>query len=661
MRHWPVILILCATLVCVVSGAQSAEIASLGKQIEEFSLKSHFGKEYALHDFVDRDVVVVAFLGAECPLAKLYGPRLADLARQMNAKRVAFLGIDSNQQDSLREIAAYALRHKIDFPILKDPANVVADRFGAVRTPEVFVLDRQRRVRYRGRIDDQYGFTNGVGFQRPAPLRNDLTEAINEVLSEKAVSVPTTKAIGCIIGRARQANAQSEVTFSKHISRVLQAHCVECHRAGRIGPFKMTSYQDVVGWGEMIREVVDQGRMPPWHANPAYGHFVNDVRLSDEEKRLIHTWVQNGCPQGDAADLPPTKDFVDGWAIGKPDQIVFMRDEPVDVPAEGVIDYYNFVVDPGWKEDKWIKAAEAKPGSPEAVHHILVFVQPPGQDSGGIAGGNLIAGYAPGMNPMLATDGSTAMLVKAGSKLTFQLHYTPNGSPHRDRSYVGFAFAESERVKHVARSASVVNRFFVIPAGSDNHEAIAEGTFEHDTLLTNMTPHMHTRGKSFRYEVTYPDGKGEILLDVPAYDFNWQTTYQLKEPKLLPKGAKLRCTAHWDNSENNLSNPDPKKAVTWGNQTWEEMMIGFYFEVFPKGRVPERSSGGRGGGGFDAEQVFKSLDANGDGKLTKDELPGRFAARFTLADANGDGVVTKEELAAFLKRLSRPESRRQKQ
>ena len=198
----------------------------------------------------------------------------------------------------------------------------------------------------------------------------------------------------------------------------------------------------------------------------------------------------------------------------------------------------------------------------------------------------------------------------------------------------------------------VSNRYFRIPPGDDNYSASEKVTIEHDTLIRNMTPHMHTRGKSFRYEVTYPDGKKEVLLDVPAYDFNWQTTYELKEPKLVPRGSELICTAHWDNSANNLSNPDPTKTVTWGDQTFEEMMIGFYFEVFPKDHVPERTPGGRR---LDPEKIFTALDINGDGKLTKDELPSQIQSRFEIADADHNGEVSKEELTTLLKRFSGPQ------
>lgn len=688
MRRANTAWILSIALGLAATGLQAAEVSRIGTRIDDFSLKSQFGKKYSLSDFADKDAVVVVFLGTECPLAKLYGRRLAELEKEFADKSVAFVGIDSNRQDSIAEIGAYASRHNIEFPILKDPGNAVADKFAAIRTPEAFVLDRDRVVRYWGRIDDQYGFTDGVGFQRPEPSRNDLAEAVKDVLAGKDVSVPVTTALGCHIGRVREANENAEVTYSKQIARIFQDRCVECHRKGMIGPFEMTSYDEVVGWGEMIREVVEQKRMPPWHANPAYGHFANNVSLSDKEKELIYKWVDNGCPEGDPSDLPEPRKFVEGWTIGKPDEIVYMRDEPVEVPAEGVIDYYHFVVDPGWKEDKWIIAAEARPSSLETVHHILVVVGPPeltqdtftnrglrdrgrgrdehelgppgrdddrgrggrgrGRRGGGIGGGNLIAGYAPGMNPMINTNGEVAIHVPAGSKLIFQLHYTPNGTPAEDRSYVGFKFAKNlEKVKYVARSTSVLNTFFQIPPGAHDYKAIAKTTFEHDTLIANLTPHMHTRGKSFRYEVTYPDGEKEILLDVPSYDFNWQTTYQLDKPKLLPKGTTLLCTAHWDNSEDNLSNPDPSERVSWGDQTWEEMMIGFYVEMFPKGEMPERPSGGMGE--FDPEQIFVTMDANGDGKLLPDELPGPLRERFKMVDQNGDGEVTQEELTTILK------------
>ncbi len=359
--------------------AGEAAASRVGKKISAFKLKNQFGKDVSIKD-LKQDVVVVVFLGTECPMAKLYAPKLAAIEKEFEQSQVAFIGIDSNQQDSIQELAAYAKRHNLTFPLLKDVRNLVADHFGAIRTPEVFVLDKDRVVRYWGRIDDQYGYDDGLGFQRPKATRADMVEAVNELLAGKEVSVPTTEALGCHIGRVKQVNESSEVTYSDQISRIFQQHCVECHREGRIGPFVMTSYDKVAGWGEMIHEVVQENRMPPWHADPAHGEFANDSRLTDEEKQLIATWVENGCPEGDPSKLPEPRQFVEGWTIGEPDQIVKMDSKPVSVPAEGVIDYYHFTVDPGWTEDKWISAAEAKPGSLETVHHILVFVLPPGRN-----------------------------------------------------------------------------------------------------------------------------------------------------------------------------------------------------------------------------------------------------------------------------------------
>jgi len=578
-RFWAFLLVVSLQVVSQSAGAvPAAESASpVGRKVENFSLRDYRGKVHELKDLADRQFVVAAFVGCECPLAKLYAPRLVKLAEEFGPRGVAFLAIDANSQDSLAEIAAYAQTHKITFPVLKDAGNAVADQMGAVRTPEVFVLDRERTIRYWGRIDDQYV----VGRQRPAPTREDLRVALEELLAGKAPSVSETAAIGCHIGRVPKQTPIGDVTYSNQIARLLQKRCVECHRAGEIAPFPLTSYDEVVGWGETIREVIQEGRMPPWFANPEYGHFANDARLSDEEKQLIYDWIDGGSPEGNQADLPAPAQFTVGWQIPEPDEVFYIKDEPYDVPAEGVVAYQYFKVDPGFKEDRWIKAAEARPDNRSVVHHIVAFFVPPGAKLGGGQRGAMI-GYAPGMPPSRFPEG-TAMLVPAGSQLIFQLHYTPNGSPQKDRSSVGLVYADPSEVKQRVGGGNAPNRFFEIPPGDDNYEVVSQHRFDKDVLLLNLTPHMHLRGKSFRYEAEYPDGKREILLDIPHYDFNWQLRYQLAVPKVLPKGTTLHCTAHYDNSANNLANPDPTKPVRWGDQTWEEMMIG-YFSTLP---VPE--------------------------------------------------------------------------
>ncbi len=553
-------------LIC--SFGVSAQAAELSEVLAKFELSNNYGKTVALQDYAEQPILVLAFLGTECPLAKLYGPRLNALQDQFKDRGVVVLGINSNKQDSLTELTAYVHRYEIAFPMLKDVGNRLADAVGATRTPEVYLLDAERQVRYHGRIDDQYG----VGFAREAAAREDLSQAIEELLADKPVSVPETNAVGCYIGKVKTTAPTGDVTYTKHIAPILNDHCVQCHRPGEIGPFTLTSYEDVLGWEDTILEVIDDNRMPPWNANPAYGHFSNDPRLSATEKELLETWVASGMPLGEPGDLPEPPQFTAGWRIPEPDQVIAMRQEPFQVPAEGVVDYKRYIVDPGWTEDKYIDAAEARPDNRSVVHHILVYIIPPGGRRADLR--QVLVGYAPGSLPVRCDEG-TAIKVPAGSRLLFEMHYTPNGSPQSDRSYIGVSFTDASRVNKLLQGRIAIETDFLIRAGDPDSTVTATYPSRHDELLLSMTPHMHLRGKAFRYEAFYPDGSSEILLDVPNYDFKWQLKYILREPKLLPAGTKIRCTARYDNSANNLVNPDPSQDVRWGDQSNEEMMIGF--------------------------------------------------------------------------------------
>lgn len=297
---------------------------------------------------------------------------------------------------------------------------------------------------------------------------------------------------------------------------------------------------------------------------------------------LINTWVKNGAPLGDPKDLPEPPKFVEGWQIGQPDVVIAMSETPYSVPATGVIPYQYFVVDPGFKEDKWIEAAECRIGNRAVVHHIIVGIKD-GDDAASHVTqirNAWITAAAPGSLPLVLPDGF-AKLIPAGSKLVFQMHYTPNGTAQTDISSVGFKFADPETVRKAVGTTEVINRDFIqgkikIPAGAENHEIKALYRFRNDSLMLSMFPHMHLRGKSFRYTASYPNGDSEILLDIPNYDFNWQNGYHFPEPKKIPAGTVLECVAHYDNSEKNFANPKPEKAVYWGDQTWEEMMIGYF-------------------------------------------------------------------------------------
>ncbi len=628
----------------------NVEPKPIGKHIAEFELKDFRGKTHKLSDYSESKVVVLAFIGCECPVAKRYSVTLQQLADQFADDQVTILAVDANQHDSMTEMAAFARIHSLKIPFLKDLANRLADDVGARRTPEVVLLDQARTIQYRGRIDDHFL----VGNVRDAATRNDLKIAIEEVLAGKKVSVPETDPVGCHIGRILEADESAEVTYSNQIARIFQNRCVECHREGQIAPFALTDYDEVVGWAEMIAEVVEDQRMPPWHADPKYGHFANDRHLSAKEKETILKWVEAGAPQGDLKQLPKPRTFVEGWTLpSKPEFVLNITDEPYAVPAEGEVKYKYFVVDPKFTEDKWIKAAELRPGNLQVVHHILCFALPPRANlrdlpqEGGARG--FLVGYVPGKDATEYAQGM-AKRVPAGSKLIFQMHYTPIGSPQEDQSQLGLIFADPQEIEYEVKTTSAVKRRLSIPPHASNHkeEADADQFNDDDTLLLTFMPHMHLRGKSFRYVAVGPDGREEILIDIPKYDFNWQTAYELAEPRKMPKGSHIHAIAHYDNSKGNLFNPDPTKTVRWGDQTWDEMMIG-YFDIAVPVKPSEVATTDQPGKVSKevldkANQLITKFDTNQDGTVARSEVPEKGRNVFDRLDTNGDKNVTKQEL-----------------
>ncbi len=534
-----------------------------------FRLQDHRGAWHSLAEVGGKKAVVLAFVGTECPLAEIYAPGLARVAGEFEMRGVAFFGVDANQQDGPVAIGRFAEKHKLPFPVLKDVGNELADRLGAERTPEVFVLDSSRKVVYRGRIDDQYA----IGVHRPAPSKRDLIDAIEAVLGERPVATPKTQVVGCLIGRVSKASAGGSVTYSKQVSRILQAHCVSCHRSGEIGPFSLTDYRQAAGWSSMIAEVVEDGRMPPWHASPANGKFANDARLSDGEKKAIRDWVSAGSPEGSPADLPEPPKFVEGWRIPKPDLVLEMPREVV-IPAQGSMPYELVHIDPKLTRDVWVRASEVRPGNPSVVHHVVVFVLPPGVEKIDEAGGDFLAAYAPGMPPRVLPEGY-AKRVPAGSRIVLQLHYTPRGTKQIDRSRIGLVFADPSSVRKELLSGMSLDYRLQIPPGARDYVSRAEFRFSQPSLLISVLPHMHLRGRSMRFVVEYPDGRSETILDVPRYEFDWQNLYVLDQPRPMPEGTILRTEARFDNSDENPNNPDPRRLVTFGEQTQDEMHIGY--------------------------------------------------------------------------------------
>ncbi len=382
--------------------------------------------------------------------------------------------------------------------------------------------------------------------------------------------------------------ASKDVTFTKDVAPIFFKSCAECHRAGEIAPFSVLSYKDVRPWAKSIREKVASREMPPWHADPNHGEWLNDRRLTQAEIETIVAWVDGGAKEGDPKDLPPAPKFTDGWAIGQPDETFSIPEQ--SVPATGVVPYKYLVVPTNLKEDRWVTAAEIRSTGRSVVHHVIVFVQDPNKPAS--ADGNLLAGVAPGEQPARYRPG-LAKKIPAGARLIFQMHYTPNGEATKDVTTIGLKYAK-EPPQHQVLTRPVLNMSFTIPAGDPNYEVKSSYTFKEDARLVSLMPHMHLRGKDFEIKAIFPDGTSKILLKVPRYDFSWQTYYVPKEPVAVPKGTKIECLAHFDNSPGNKYNPDPTKDVKWGDQTWEEMMIGWlgYYNDAASDQKPTADSSG---------------------------------------------------------------------
>ena len=375
------------------------------------------------------------------------------------------------------------------------------------------------------------------------------------------------------------ADAKGEVTFSEHVAPLLFENCVSCHRPGQVAPMSLLSYKDARPWARSIKRAVAARTMPPWFANPAHGEFVEDPRLTDQEIAMISKWVDAGAPSGDLDKMPEAPVFETDWQTGKQDVVLTM--EPFQVTDE-MEDHYEWVqVTNPLNEDKWIKSIEIRPTFTEGAHHNLTYIAPAGMTLDEVNGlrrteMDFIAGWAPGVVPMQYREGYGKFL-PAGASIFFQMHYHKEpgeGSGGIDETSVGLKFYDDE-VDNALTTLWIVDPVLQIPPGEANYQSASEHVFDHEALIFNFTPHMHLRGKSMRFTATYPDGREEILLDVPDYDFNWQLTYSPPEPLKVPAGTKVVLDAVFDNSADNPANPDPTATVTFGEATTDEMMIGF--------------------------------------------------------------------------------------
>lgn len=622
MAHRLFVCFLCAGALTICDSSPLRAGVKVGEKASSIiGLLDLHGNSRTLADYRPAKLRVLVFLGTECPVANVYLPVLMNMEKELRFSDVQFLAVYPHATETIDEIAAHSYDRNIPFPVLKDLNAELAESLGVEKVPTVCVIDGEDKLRYRGRIDDQIG----ISTRRPKATRDDLKEAIKELLSNKEVTTSETLADGCLIVKERPKGNESKVTFAKDVSRILQHRCEECHRAGRIGPFKLASYEDAVDWSKEIRRVVDQRRMPPWHADERFGHFRNDRRLSQKEIDTILAWIDGGHEKGDDRDLPAPMTWVEGWQMGEPD-IVLTMPRPQQVPATGVVPYRYIVVPTNFTEDKWIVGAEAKPGNPEVVHHIIIYVLSPEKvnpfdaDDGEMS---VLTEWAPGDGPFTAAPG-TALRIPKGATLLMEMHYTPNGKEQTDQSRVGVKFTD-RAPDRIVRANLFANELIRIPANDPHHREEKVFEFAEDARVIAFLPHMHWRGKHFEYIAYFPDGREERLLSVPRWDFNWQTGYWLKEPLRLPKGTKIRAIAHWDNSRYNIANPDPSKEVIWGLQTWEEMMVGWMYYVFEKPDAADTVAARKGKDyKLRSAGMFRVMDRNKDGWVGGKEIPPSF-------------------------------------
>ena len=551
-----------------------------GSRVENFRLMDHQGASHELHYFADAPAIVLMTHSTSCSTMPQSLQSLISLQTQFSPAGAEFMLINPDLRDRRTTVAASVA--DADLPILLDPTQIIGESLGADTAGETLVVNpRDWTLAYRGDV-------------------TGAAQAVAQLVAGDEVSVDSqpVASADCALDfpeLARRAEHKN-ISYAKTIAPMLNDNCVSCHREGGIGPWAMSDYNMVRGFSLMIREVVRTQRMPPWHADPHVGEFSNDRSLSDDEIRTLVHWVEAGAPRGEGADLlAENSQSWPIWAMGEPDVIIDIP--PEDVPASGVVDYkYKMVTNP-LDKDVWVKAAEIIPGDRSVLHHVITSfgeLETEGRRAGrlkrGTGGG--LGGYVPGAEGKPFPD-DTGILLPAGATIEFQMHYTPAGLATTDASRMGL-YLHEEPPEHKLDNMVLLNPRILIPAGAPNHSEVMVRTFDQDVLVYSLLPHAHYRGKASEFVAHLPDGTEETLLSVPRYDFNWQTNYDLKEPRFLPAGTKMVHRTWWDNSARNPANPDATRDVPWGQQSWDEMLFGSV-----RYRVVEADAAGSMAGGQD--------------------------------------------------------------
>ena len=630
--------------------ASSSVEGVVGMRVDDFQLLDHMGVAHRLFYYSDAPAIVVMTQGNGCPIVRNAVPAYRQVRDNYQEQGVKFFLLNSNLQDNKTTIAKEVADFGFDIPVLVDENQLVGESLNVTRTAEVFVIDpKSRKIVYHGPVDDRLTYQN----QKAKAEFSYLSDALDAVIAGETVKISQVDAPGCIVNFPERDNKERHTNISYHdtIAPILEERCVECHQVGGIGPWAMTSYDMIKGFSPMIREVIRTDRMPPWHSDPNIGSFLHDRSLTSKEiKTLVH-WIEAGSPRGEGYDpLADPRESLPDWPLGVPDLILTVPS--FDVPATGVVDYQRpYVVNP-LEEGKWLRASTVKVGSRESVHHVLTgYLKeiPKSGQSNEVRWGASVGGYAVGAESMIAREG-LGTYIPAGGAIGLQMHYTPFGREVTDTTQIGLYFYD-KRPPRMLRNSVIMDFSIEIPPEKANHAETAYLEFPKDAELFYAFPHAHYRGQSSTLAIRYPDGREEMILSLPKYDFNWQRAYEFKDPIKVPAGAKLIARYTYDNSTQNAANPDPSKKIVWGDQSFEEMLytaISYRWtdetSADQKGEYQELLNAGR---------LFGMLDDNIDESIQKDEIRGRagrrLAGNFDRLDGNGDGALSWQEYSAIFK------------
>jgi hypothetical protein len=564
---------------------------AIGEKVESLNFKDVWFLPRSLDDFAKRDALVIVFTALDSPRAEVYLPLLEEMALAYEERNVQFLAMNVGPDDSIRDTASQALKYQMSFPFVKDFDAECATRLGINQTMAVVVLDNQRRLSYRGRIDDRFsiGQTAGQtpsGGQQPAgaqqtagtqqrePTQHDLKRALDSILSGDKVKQPEVAVTGQAIGRPTPPKLEPgiKVTYARHIAPLMARHCQECHRPGTEAPFSLLTYQDVIDHVDMIGEVVAEERMPPWFAS--LGEFDNSREMTREEQALVRLWIEQGMVSGDLSQAPevdPQRVNPRKWIIDEPDLVITTRREH-KLPADGFIPYKYVMLPHRFEHDTWVQQIEILPDNPRVVHHCnMAYVL-----DGDWNDAKFVIGKVPGVQPMNLSD-NVAYKIPKGAMMILQIHYTSTGQPETCKISAGFRYAR-EVVHKEFKYLWMVNNTFAIPPGDPAHRVSATNTLDCNAIGVGLFAHMHLRGKDMSFVAHYPDGRSERLLEIPNYSFDWQLAYRWNEQgRRFPSGTKFEAISHYDNSTFNPYNPDPTQTVREGQQTIHEMLNGVFF------------------------------------------------------------------------------------